>query len=93
MLLEKKNAVVYGAGGAIGAAAARAFASDGAKVFLAGRTFVTVQAVASDIFRNGGTAEAARVNALDEKRSSQRQIRGAGRPLTLGGSPWQRGQK
>ena len=67
MLLEKKNAVIYGAGGAIGAAVARAFASDGAKVFLAGRTLETVQAVACDISRNGGTAEAARVDALDEE--------------------------
>jgi NAD(P)-dependent dehydrogenase (short-subunit alcohol dehydrogenase family) len=32
MLLENKNAVIYGAGGAIGAAVARAFARDGAKV-------------------------------------------------------------
>jgi 3-oxoacyl-[acyl-carrier protein] reductase len=67
MLLEKKSAVIYGAGGAIGAAVARAFASDGAKVFLAGRTLETVQAVASDISRNGGTAAAARVDALDEE--------------------------
>jgi len=34
MLLENKNAVVYGAGGAIGGAVARAFAREGAKVFL-----------------------------------------------------------
>jgi 3-oxoacyl-[acyl-carrier protein] reductase len=38
MLLEGKNAVVYGGGGAIGGAVARAFARDGARVFLAGRT-------------------------------------------------------
>jgi NAD(P)-dependent dehydrogenase (short-subunit alcohol dehydrogenase family) len=37
MLLENKNAVVYGAGGKIGAAVARAFAREGASVFLAGR--------------------------------------------------------
>ncbi len=35
MLLENKNAVIYGAGGAIGGAVARAFARDGARVFLA----------------------------------------------------------
>jgi 3-oxoacyl-[acyl-carrier protein] reductase len=34
MLLENKNAVIYGAGGAIGGAVARAFAREGAKVFL-----------------------------------------------------------
>jgi FlaA1/EpsC-like NDP-sugar epimerase len=32
MLLENKNAIVYGAGGAIGGAVARAFARDGARV-------------------------------------------------------------
>lgn len=38
MLLQSKNAVIYGGGGAIGGAVARAFAREGAKVFLAGRT-------------------------------------------------------
>jgi NAD(P)-dependent dehydrogenase (short-subunit alcohol dehydrogenase family) len=38
MLLANKNVVIYGAGGVIGGAVARAFASEGAKVFLAGRT-------------------------------------------------------
>jgi NAD(P)-dependent dehydrogenase (short-subunit alcohol dehydrogenase family) len=42
MLLEKKNAVVYGAGGAIGRAIAHAFAREGARVFLTGRTLATV---------------------------------------------------
>jgi NAD(P)-dependent dehydrogenase (short-subunit alcohol dehydrogenase family) len=37
MFLENKNAVIYGGGGAIGGAVARAFAREGAKVFLAGR--------------------------------------------------------
>jgi len=37
VLLENRNAVVYGAGGAIGGAVARAFAGEGAGVFLAGR--------------------------------------------------------
>ncbi len=38
MLLEGKNAVIYGVGGAIGGAVACAFAREGVKVFLAGRT-------------------------------------------------------
>ena len=38
MLLEGKVAVIYGAGGSIGGAVARAFAREGARVFLAGRT-------------------------------------------------------
>ena len=40
MLLENKNAVIYGGAGAVGGAVARAFARDGARVFLAGRTLV-----------------------------------------------------
>ena len=38
MLLEAKIAVVYGGGGTIGGAIARAFAREGARVALAGRT-------------------------------------------------------
>ena len=37
MLLQNKKAVIYGGGGAIGGAVARAFAREGAMVFLAGR--------------------------------------------------------
>jgi 3-oxoacyl-[acyl-carrier protein] reductase len=67
MLLEGKNAVIYGAGGAIGGAVARAFASEGARVFLAGRTLAKVEAAAGEISAAGGTAEVARVDALDEQ--------------------------
>ncbi len=67
MLLENKSAVIYGAGGAIGGAIARAFAREGAKVFLAGRTLASVDAVARDISNAGGVAEAALVDALDEQ--------------------------
>src|SRR5215204_5783971 len=66
MLLENKNAVVYGAGGAIGGAVARAYAREGARVFLAGRTLVTLEEVAEDIRSAGGEAETAQVDALDE---------------------------
>ena len=38
MLLENKVAVIYGAGGSIGGAVARAFAREGAKAFLASRS-------------------------------------------------------
>jgi len=65
MLLENKNAVVYGGGGAVGSAVAKAFAREGAKVFLAGRTLTTLESVAADISRAGGTADVATVNALD----------------------------
>lgn len=66
MLLEGKNAVIYGGGGAIGGAVARAFAREGASVHLAGRTLEPLEAVAEDIRGAGGTAETAQVDALDE---------------------------
>jgi NAD(P)-dependent dehydrogenase (short-subunit alcohol dehydrogenase family) len=67
MLLENKNAVIYGAGGAIGGAVARAFGAAGARVFLSGRTLGPVQAVAREIAAAGGSAEAAQVDAIDEE--------------------------
>jgi NAD(P)-dependent dehydrogenase (short-subunit alcohol dehydrogenase family) len=67
MLLEKKNAVIYGAGGAIGSAIAQKFAREGARVFLAGRTSAPVDAVAEAISAAGGTVETAVVDALDEQ--------------------------
>jgi NAD(P)-dependent dehydrogenase (short-subunit alcohol dehydrogenase family) len=67
MMLKDKVAVIYGAGGAIGGAVARAFASDGADVFLTGRLQAPVEAVAKDIASAGGSAEAASVDALDEQ--------------------------
>ncbi len=67
MLLEGKNAVIYGAAGAVGGAVARAFAREGARVFLAGRTRETLEAVAADISAAGGFAEVSEVDALDER--------------------------
>lgn len=49
MLLENKVAIVYGAGGAMGGAVARAFAAEGATVHLAGRTLANLEKVAADI--------------------------------------------
>jgi len=66
MLLRDKVAVIYGGGGAIGRAVARAFAHEGAKVFLSGRDLASVEAVAKDIVAAGGEAQASRVDALDE---------------------------
>src|SRR3954468_12211366 len=66
MLLENKVAVIYGAGGSIGGAVARAFAREGARVFLAGRTPAKLEAVAEEIRSAGGAAETAQVDALDE---------------------------
>jgi NAD(P)-dependent dehydrogenase (short-subunit alcohol dehydrogenase family) len=67
MLLRNKVAVVYGAAGAIGGAVARAFAQEGARVFLTGHLGAPVDLVAKDITAAGGSAEAAEVDALDER--------------------------
>src|SRR5690349_1980110 len=67
MLLEQKTAVIYGAGGAIGGAVARAFAREGARVFLAGRTSPPLDALAREIAQAGGVAQAASVDALDTR--------------------------
>lgn len=66
MLLESKNAVIYGAGGSIGGAVARAFAREGATVHLAGRTLESLEKVAAEIGSAGGVARTAQVDALDE---------------------------
>ncbi len=65
MLLETKAAIIYGGGGAIGSAVARAYAREGAQVFLAGRTIKALDEVARTIRSTGGTAEVAQVDALD----------------------------
>jgi len=66
-MLDDKVAVVYGAGGAIGSAVARAFATEGARVFLTGRLAAPVEAVAREIVAAGGVASATQVDALDEQ--------------------------
>jgi NAD(P)-dependent dehydrogenase (short-subunit alcohol dehydrogenase family) len=67
MILKDKVAVIYGAGGAVGGAVARAFATEGANLFLTGRSLAPVEVVAKDIVSTGGSAEAAEVDALDEQ--------------------------
>jgi 3-oxoacyl-[acyl-carrier protein] reductase len=64
MMLEDKTAVIYGGGGAIGGAVARAFAGAGAHVYLAGRTRARLEDVANDI---GDATDVAEVDALDER--------------------------
>jgi len=72
MLLEGKNAVIYGGGGSVGGAVARSFAGEGANVFLAGRTREPLEAVLTDIeATTGGRAEIALVDALDEQAIDQ----------------------
>lgn len=70
-LLIGKNAVIYGGGGAIGGAVARAFAREGARVFLAGRTAERLETVAETIREAGGVAETALLDATNERAVNQ----------------------
>jgi NAD(P)-dependent dehydrogenase (short-subunit alcohol dehydrogenase family) len=67
MLLEDKTAVIHGAGGAIGGAVARAFAREGARLFLTGRNAAKLDAVADAIAAAGGVADTGQVDALDQQ--------------------------
>ena len=67
MLLHGKNAVIYGAGGSIGSAVASAFAREGARVYLAGRTPGRLERTAGQIRSAGGVAETSLLDALDEE--------------------------
>ena len=67
MILQKKNAVIYGAGGSLGSAIAKALATAGAKVFLTGRSITSVQKIADEIRASGGIADVDKVDALNEK--------------------------
>lgn len=66
-LLQNKRAIIFGAGGAVGQAVAKEFAAQGARVFLSGHRLAAVEQVVADIQRDGGTASAAQVDALDEQ--------------------------
>jgi 3-oxoacyl-[acyl-carrier protein] reductase len=67
MLLKNKNAVIYGVSDSMAGAFARAFAREGARVFLTGRSFEKVEKVANEIVAAGGKADAAQIDALNEK--------------------------
>jgi NAD(P)-dependent dehydrogenase (short-subunit alcohol dehydrogenase family) len=67
MMLKDKVAVIYGAAGAVGSSVARAFAGEGARVFLTGRDRGPVDAVAKSITAAGGTCETATIDALNEE--------------------------
>jgi 3-oxoacyl-[acyl-carrier protein] reductase len=57
--------VIYGAEG-VGSAVARAFAREGARLFLANRTLSKIETLAKEITEAGGKAEANEVDALEE---------------------------
>jgi 3-oxoacyl-[acyl-carrier protein] reductase len=71
MILQNKNAVIYGAGGSLGGAVARSLAAAGARVFLTGRNSNSVQKVAQEILAAGGRVEVEEVDALDQKAINQ----------------------
>jgi len=64
--LDKKVAVVYG-DGTTGVAIAKAFAREGAMVFLTGRTPSKLATAANEIRVSGGAIETAQLDALDEQ--------------------------
>lgn len=66
MQLQNKNAIIYGAGGAIGGAVALAFAREGAKVFLAGHSKESLLPVYEEIIHTGGQAEIDVLDATNE---------------------------
>ena len=49
MLLENKNAVIYGAAGSVGSTVARAFAREGAKVYLTARDVGALEDLAKEL--------------------------------------------
>lgn len=65
-LLKGKRALVFGAGGSIGAAVAKEFAAEGAAVYLCGRNAKSIEEVKRAITDTGGSAHTAVVDALDE---------------------------
>jgi 3-oxoacyl-[acyl-carrier protein] reductase len=66
MILQNKNAIIYGAGGSLGSAVAKALAAAGARMFLTGRSLSSVQKVADEIKASGGHAQVDQVDALNE---------------------------
>ena len=67
MLLKDRTAIVYGGSGAVGGAVARAFAREGARVFIAARGREGLEAVATEIRDAGGKVETAPVDATDQQ--------------------------
>ena len=67
LTLQGRNAVVFGAGGTMGAAVAKEFAAEGAQVFLVGRTKSNLERVAKQITDRGGAAQTAVVDTLDDR--------------------------
>jgi len=67
-MLQNKNAVLFAAGGSVGGAIARGLAKAGAKVFLSNLHIEPIKKLADEIIADGGKAETAQVDALNEAR-------------------------
>jgi NAD(P)-dependent dehydrogenase (short-subunit alcohol dehydrogenase family) len=67
MLLDNKNAVIYGAAGAVGNTVSRAFAREGARLFLTARNVATLEPLAAELSAAGAIVNVAQVDALDEQ--------------------------
>ena len=57
MILKNKNSIIYGSTGAIGSSVARAFAREGARVFLTGRSLDKLEALANEIRKDNGEVQ------------------------------------
>ena len=64
--LKDKVAIVFAASGDIAGAVARSLAGHGAKVYVTARNLDAVETLAREIKASGGSAEAAKVDALNE---------------------------
>jgi NAD(P)-dependent dehydrogenase (short-subunit alcohol dehydrogenase family) len=75
MMLKSKVVVIYGAGGAVGSAVVRAFAREGAQVFLTGRHRTRVEDVAR------------KLSPLEDTLRRPRSMRSTNKPWTCICSP------
>ena len=78
--MKDKVVVITGAGGVLCSTIAKAYARQGAKVALLGRTAETLQKVADEIAKEGGIAKAYAVNCLEKEQMEEVRIR-AGKEL------------
>jgi 3-oxoacyl-[acyl-carrier protein] reductase len=70
MILKDKNAVIYGAGGSLGSAVAKALANAGANVFLTGRNRASLEK-AAQVIDARGLVEIHVVDAMNEAEVTQ----------------------
>jgi 3-oxoacyl-[acyl-carrier protein] reductase len=66
-MIKGKNAIIYGAGGSLAGAIASMFASQGANLFLTGRTIASLEKIKKEILEMGGSVDIAEVDAMDQK--------------------------